>query len=198
VPPQTQYVPEAGTIEAHVPIVDPATRGLKGAVVSVEGPEGPAPAGPPRVHALDQVRFTFVPHVLAVRSGDEVRFMSSDDANHNVRSADPRNAFNVVTVRGVDANRAFRPTAGGGPAELRCDIHGWMKAWVYVFEHPWFAVTDADGRFRIEGVPPGERTLRVRHADGGLEARVLVQVRPGEAAEAVVEVGGEGAPGAAR
>ena len=48
---------------------------------------------------------------------------------------------------------------------LGCDIHPWMRAWIFVFDHPWFAVTDKTGRFRIPDVPPGEFRLHVVQPD---------------------------------
>jgi hypothetical protein len=57
-----------------------------------------------------------------------------------------------------------------------------MRAWIFVFDHPYFQVTAADGRFRLEGVPPGEYTLEMAHAAGELRCRQTVDVRPGEMA----------------
>ena len=138
---------------------------------------------------MDQRNYAFRPHVLALRSGDEVRFMNSDNANHNVHAIDSANAFNLAGGAGVALTRRFRRPAAGRPVAVGCDIHPWMKAWIYVFDHPWFAVTDATGAFRLDGVPPGKQVLGIHHADGALEARleVVVEANRTVQVEAVLE-----------
>lgn len=135
---------------------------------------------------LTQHRFVFEPQVLAVRAGQTVRFTNDDPANHNVRSQDSQstNSFSVMTPPGTTgaAVRRFAPTPQGQALLLTCDIHPWMAAWVYVFEHDLFAVTSADGRFRIEGVPPGRHRIAVRQPSGSLARDVAVDIRPGETA----------------
>ncbi len=166
----TMFVPEAGDLEAHTIIVDAPTRGLKNAVVWVEdGPPGTPVTHLPTV-VLDQENWTFLPHVLAVRAGQTVRFLNSDLANHNIHSLTPGNAFNLGFPSGVGLTYRFRRPTGTRPVRLNCDIHEWMRAWVYVFRQDAFAVTDAEGRYRIEGVPSGRQRLRAHHADGELQA----------------------------
>jgi plastocyanin len=187
---RTMYVPEAGTIEAHTIIADPASGSLKSAVVWVEG--APAAGGGAELPAsfpaavIDQRNWTFVPHVLPVRAGQEVRFLNSDIANHNVHSFHPGEAFNLGTPTGSTPSRRFRRPTGADPVRLQCDIHDWMLAWIYVFEHGAFAVTGEDGAFRIAGLPPGRWTVRAHHADGGLEAALEVDLAAG--AEALIEL----------
>jgi hypothetical protein len=108
-----------------------------------------------------------VPRVIAVLAGQPVRFSNSDPANHNVRtsSAESKNEFNVFT--GVDGTytHSFVADPRQKPVSLGCDIHPWMRGWIYVFDHRYFAVTDERGRFRIGSVPAGEYTLAVRQPD---------------------------------
>jgi hypothetical protein len=68
------------------------------------------------------------------------------------------------------------------PVRLSCDIHPWMAAWVYAFEHDQFAATDADGRFRIDRVPAGRHRVAVHQPGGGLQRDVGVEVRASEIA----------------
>ena len=120
-----------------------------------------------RLTQVDQIDYEFVPRVLAVRTRQLVRFTNSDTANHNVRtsSSRPTNEFNVFT--GVDGSYTHRFAADPRqrPVQLGCDIHPWMRGWIYVFEHPYFAVTDERGRFQIGGVPPGQYQLEFRQPD---------------------------------
>jgi hypothetical protein len=73
-------------------------------------------------------------------------------------------------------------TPADRPLALSCDIHPWMAAWVYVFEHDHFAVTNADGSFRIASVPAGRHRVVIRQPSGGLARDVTVDVRLAETA----------------
>ena len=157
--------------------VDKRTGGLRNAVVSLtmdEGAAGVVPQVPPTdglpAAVVDQIDETFVPRVVAVRAGQAVEFRNSDGGNHNVRAASTiaRNEFNTFTGPGGKYEHQFAAHPKERPVLIGCDIHPWMRAWVFVFEHPYFTVTDEAGRFMIENVPPGSYTLRVRQPDGGL------------------------------
>jgi plastocyanin len=137
---------------------------------------------------LNQSGFIFEPQVLAVREGQPVRFTNEDGANHNVRSEprDMRNRFSLYTGAGQSQTRRFRAEPDHRPIAITCDIHPWMMAWIYSFAHPHFAVTDAAGRFRIEGVRPGLHQLSVRHPAGGLQRDLRVRVTRGQVASVKV------------
>jgi plastocyanin len=137
-----------------------------------------------RPATMNQRNFVFEPQVLGIRAGQTVRFTSDDSANHNVRTknANGINTFNITTAPGSvgpDTHR-FAPTPVDRPLELSCDIHPWMAAWVYVFDHDQFAVTQADGAFRIEKVPAGRHRLAVRQPSGRLARDLAVDVKAGE------------------
>jgi hypothetical protein len=136
---------------------------------------------------IDQQDYAFTPHVLAVEAGREVEFRNSDVANHGVTasSLEPQNRFNVVTPQGGKYTHRF--VASKYPVAIGCPVHSAMAAWVYVFDHPYFAVTDGAGRFRLPPVPPGRYTLQVRHPDGGLRRRQEVVVPEGEPVRLRVE-----------
>jgi hypothetical protein len=130
---------------------------------------------------MDQVNFFFVPHVLAIQVGQDVEFTNSDPPNHAVhaKAAEPRNSFNIVTPPGGALRRSFLPTSR--PIAISCPLHEGMAAWVYVFSHPHFAVTDGRGRFRLPAVPPGRYRLVVHHAEAPLQRRIDLVVGPGTA-----------------
>jgi plastocyanin len=185
-------IPEAGTVRPLVE-VDPKTRGLKDAVVWLEG----VPASkvvtkevPEKPVVVDQRDYAFVPHVLAVEAGREVEFRNGDDANHGItaNSSEPRNRFDLVTPPGGSQTHRF--VASESPVALGCPVHGSMAAWVYVFDHPYHAVTDGRGRFRLPPVPPGRYTLQVRHLDGGMRRQEEIVVRAGESVRLRIEFHG--------
>jgi len=156
--------------------------GLRYAVVFLPDAKlGNASAGPV---TMNQRNFIFEPQVLAIRAGQTVRFTSDDSANHNVRTqdADGKNTFSINTASGSVGpdTHQFAPRPVGRPLELSCDIHPWMAAWVYVFDHDRFAVTHADGRFRIDNVPPGRHRLAVRQPSGRLARDLAVDVSADE------------------
>ena len=106
---------------------------------------------------MDQRDERFVPHVLAVVAGTWVDFPNADATYHNVFSLSKGNDFNLGRYASgrSKAVRFDRP----GIVRVFCDIHSHMSAFILVFAHRYFAVTDEDGRYRIDGVPPGTYTL---------------------------------------
>ena len=167
--PEPIPVAEAGASRQLIEI-DPKTKGLKDAVVWLEGVLEPVAhrniADEPVV--MDQKNFFFVPHVLAVRSGQVVEFHNSDVANHGVTasSLEPKNQFNVMIP--LDRHHTHRFVTSKYPVAIGCPIHTAMAGWIYVFDHRFHAVTDSKGGFTFPPVPPGRYKLCVHHADGGL------------------------------
>ena len=102
---------------------------------------------------MDQRNETFVPHVLAISTGTIVDFPNSDKFYHNVFSLSKTRPFDL----GRYAAGNSRPVRfdRAGIVRVFCDIHSHMNAYILVFSHPFFAMTDALGRYRIENVPPG-------------------------------------------
>jgi plastocyanin len=178
--PKPVPVVEANAVR-HLVELDAKTKGLKEAVVWIEGAKAPQGRKPPAAARMDQSNYFFVPHVLAVEAGQEVEFTNSDGANHGVlgSSSEPKNCFNVLTPPGGSARQSF--VACRQPVAIGCPLHAGMAAYVFVFDHPFFAVTDARGRFRLPPLPPGRYTLVVRHVDGELERRVPLTVEAGKA-----------------
>jgi Carboxypeptidase regulatory-like domain len=137
-------------------------RGVKDAVIAVEGiTQGKAP--PTHKPTLDNRGCTMIPHVQAVMAGTELVIQNSDPFLHTTRGRLPdfRQAFNLVFPKGTPAKE--QKIRFPGVIAVTCDTHAHMRAFVLSFEHPYFAVTDADGRFAIDQVPPGSYTLTAWH-----------------------------------
>ena len=116
---------------------------------------------------LDQVGCRYIPHVQAATVGTRMALLNSDAVFHNV------NANRLAGTGTVQAFNLAMPFKGGklpatlkvpGILKVRCDAgHTWMSAYVAVFDHPYFAVTDAQGRFKISDLPAGEHTVELWH-----------------------------------
>jgi plastocyanin len=189
--PEPIPIPEAGTERRPIEVA-PETKGLKDAVVWLEGappPAGSARGPKPDPIRMDQRDFQFLPHVLDIGAGQEVEFLNSDAANHGVTatSPEPRNRFDVSTTAGLSYKHRF--VASNRPVIIGCPIHGAMSAWIYVFDHPYHAATDETGSFRLPPVPPGRYVLRVCHPDGGMDRREEIVVRAGTPVRTRIEFG---------
>ena len=132
------------------------------------------PAEPVR---LDQQGCRYVPHVIGVRAGQPLEVINSDDTLHNVHAVpDVNREFNFPqSTKGQRTSRTF--TASEVMVPLKCDLHPWMKAYVGVVEHPYFAVTTGGGRFDLKNLPPGTYTIEAWHAKAGTQTQ---QVTIGE------------------
>jgi plastocyanin len=181
-----------GRVEVRLPDKDDAARpdvsalGMPGprdtperrtAVVYLEtAPRGAFEVPPPGRAVLDQRNETFVPHVLAIPVGTTVEFPNSDRVFHNVFSLSKVKRFDLGRYpRGASRSVRFdRP----GMVRVFCEIHSHMSAFVLVFAHRYFDTTDAAGRYRIDGVPPGTYTVAVWN-EGEVRSTRTVQMAVG-------------------
>ena len=187
--PAAKQIPttDGGVIEHHDLVVEPKSKGLRYVAVILED----APAQPKVQDAkrlvVDQRDMLFLPRVVAVQLGQEVRFDNSDLCNHSVmtETITRANQFNYFATSGNPIDRVFEPQKG--PVKIGCSLHAWMRAWVYVVPHPWFAVTDDQGKFHIAKVPPGKYTLLFTHADTGLQERKSVTIEPDKTVDVTLD-----------
>ncbi|MEE8459251.1 MAG: carboxypeptidase regulatory-like domain-containing protein, partial [Phycisphaerales bacterium] len=105
-----------------------------------------------------------------------LRILNNDGVLHNVHTWPRKNRSKNVAMPGSvkEMNLKFRRNER---IRVTCDVHSWMEAWVVVTEHPYYAVSDADGTFTLADVPPGTYTLRIWHETLG-EAEQQVTVKP--------------------
>jgi plastocyanin len=125
--------------------------------------------------SLDNKGCTYVPHVAVIPVGSTLMIHNSDDALHNVHALMGSDTlFNVaLPIPGMQIPQTMKRP---GIVNVKCDAgHTWMAATIYVVEHPYYAVTDAAGKFDLKDVPPGTYTLVAWHeALGTQEQKVTV------------------------
>lgn len=147
---------------------------LADVVVSLEDASGNAITGKstgasaPAV-LLDQKGCVYTPSILAVQTGQKITVKNSDPCVHNVHT-EPKNnpESNQVQMPG-GADLTFTFAQPEPFITFKCDVHPWMYAWVSVFDSPYFALSDKDGKFTIKNVPPGEYTLVAAHRKLGTQ-----------------------------
>lgn len=138
---------------------------LKDAFVAITGgTDGWAiPEAPATKVEVDQRGCVYEPRIHGARVGQEVEFVNSDPMFHNVRTiSDANPTFNInMPAQDQRETKVFRRPER--MVQARCDVHPWMVSHIGVVEHPWFGITDAQGRFRLDGVPPGTYEVTVWH-----------------------------------
>jgi plastocyanin len=138
-----------------------------------------APATTTAPVVLDQIGCKYVPHVIALMRGGSVEFRNSDGTMHNIHTMPTVAANKEIDVsqgpKGAPEVRSFPDPEVMMP--VRCNNHPWMNAFINVSATPFFAVTDANGRFDIKGLPAGTYTLAVVHEKMG-EQTMTVTVKP--------------------
>jgi plastocyanin len=112
---------------------------------------------------LDQVGCRYVPRVVGVQVGQTIEFINSDATLHNVHSLPMVNQEYNQGMPRQNSRMSYVFTAPEQMVRFKCDLHLWMNAYVGVMPHPFYAVTDDEGRFSIAGLPPGNYQLTVWH-----------------------------------
>lgn len=156
-------------------VVNPSSKGVANVVIFLEKRPAnikPELAKPPEEPAMfDQKGCRFMPHVLTVQVGQPMLIISKDNASHNTHTYPKRSSsFSQLIApnenKGVPLNYK-KPEAS--PLEVKCDFHPWMKAYHFPVDHPYVAVTDENGKFKIDGLPAGKHAFNIWHerAPGG-------------------------------
>ena len=116
---------------------------------------------------LEQKNCAYVPHVQGMRVGQELRVRNGDKTTHNVNIRSSKNDGQNPTQPAGSPDIVWKPSKEELGVPLECNLHNWMKAFVCVESHPFFAVSATDGKFEIKGLPPGSYTLTAWHEKYG-------------------------------
>ena len=112
---------------------------------------------------IDQKDCRYHPHVFGVRVNQPVEILNSDPTLHNIHALPKANQEfnNGQPIQGMKMTHTF--TAKEVMVPFKCDVHGWMNAYVGVLDHPYFATSDKDGKFELKSLPPGTYTIEAWH-----------------------------------
>ena len=152
-------------------------QGVQNAVVYLaqvaKGKAWTAATKPPEINN-DKCRF--VPGIQVIRPG-RLDVVNSDPVLHNTHGYyDRRTAFNLALPNQGQRIPVELPRTGA--VRVDCDAHGWMEAWIYVVDNPYYAITGPDGSFTITDVPPGNYTLvALQPFTGPIQQPVTVEAR---------------------
>ena len=156
--PVAAFAVDAPSISGRVVGAD--GKGIAEAVVFVETPVPPPVAGAQGI--MDQINKTFVPGLLPIVVGTRVNFPNHDQIHHHVYSFSRTKSFELPLYKGEDAPPVLFDKVG--VVKVGCNIHDWMSGIILVLPTPYFAVTDAEGRFALADLPHGTYKLAAWHA----------------------------------
>jgi plastocyanin len=170
-----------GPLKDEKVLVDPKSRGIKNVVVWLRpaDPDFKAKFKPEDIHpadakrkpqdvVIDQPCCLFTPRVTAARVGDTIVVKNPAPVNHNFFWTSANNGnLNVNIPPGLKHVFAQPLVAEASPIQYKCTVHPWMTGYVRIFDHPYYAVTDADGRFEIKNAPAGAWHIVYWHENVG-------------------------------
>ena len=142
-----------GTTKDAEDVVVSPDMGLRNVVVSLVTPPPDAKWSVAPAVQMDQKQCVFIPRVIVVPVGGTAEFLNNDRLLHNLHSVSTDNPpFNRTQPKARTISIGFRRPE---IVRIDCDLHPWMRAWVVVAEHPYYAVTNERGEFALENVPAG-------------------------------------------
>jgi plastocyanin len=144
-------------------IVADAKGGLQNVVVFIADGLGERKFDPPTQPAvIEQKGCMYKPHVLALQANQRLEVVNDDPTSHNVHAM-PANSmeWNKAEPPGTRIDEAFPREEVA--VRVKCNVHPWMRSYVAVFKHPYFAVTGKDGSFDLSNLPPGTYTIEAWH-----------------------------------
>lgn len=168
-------------------LFDPETKGIANVIVYMQ-------KAPSKIHPdlktssqkeviFDQKGCNFLPHCLIVRTDQTVLCKSDDAVAHNLHTNPFSNtAQNFIVQPNDQVGTPIKMTiAERNPVKVQCDIHPWMGAYWVVLDHPYAAITDAQGKFKIENLPEGSHDFRIWNSKtGNIERKLSVKIKGGQ------------------
>lgn len=154
-------------------VVTDAQGGLQNVIVFVaDGLSQQTFEPPTQPVVLDQKGCQYQPHVLAIQANQRIEVVNDDPTSHNIHPIPANNReWNKSQPPGSKAEETFPREEIAIP--VKCNIHPWMRGYVAVFKHPYFAVTGKDGSFELNGLPPGTYTIRAWHEKLGTSTQKI-------------------------
>ena len=132
---------------------------------------------------LDQKGCRYIPHMLGIMAGEPLKITNTDTADHNIHDMPGKNQPFNESQMPTDQPITKKLATPEMMIPVQCNQHPWMRAYINVMTHPYFAVSAADGSFEIRNLPPGEYTIAAVHEKFG-EQTIRVKVGPKETAKA--------------
>ncbi len=153
-------------------------QGIQNVVVWLSGKDAKKKLkGDPGTYTLDQKKCHYEPHVTVMSKGSELEILSSDPINHNIHTYSFDNdPINIMFTPGQEHLQEFEEAE---PVKVECDLHGWMKAWIFVTPNNFHSLSQAEGSFEIPDVPKGRYTLNFWHEKlGEMSQKITVGDEP--------------------
>jgi len=181
-------------------VINPTSKGLANVFVYLsKAPKSIHPDlkdADPATVVFDQKNCVFSPHALIARTGQTVEVISGDAVAHNTHTYPLKNAGTNVLIAPATAKGSGQKIAIKSaeilPFKVACDFHPWMTAYWLAVDHPYAAVTDADGKFTIPNLPAGDHEFRIWHEKVGyINRKYTVKVKAGDNPQKAVEVSGD-------
>jgi plastocyanin len=164
-----------------------ADKGVKDVVAFLPDiSKGKALEKPAKQPVLDQKNCEYHPYAQIIPVNTTMEILNSDDVLHNVKTEPgSKTTFNVAQPK--FKRKITMDFKNPEIVQVECNVHGWMNAVIAVADHPYYALTDANGSFKITDVPPGKYTLKIWHAKLGEQTKD-VTVAPKEEAKVAFEM----------
>ncbi len=154
-------------------VVIDADNDLANVIVYVADGLGDHTFQPPDQPAVfEQKGCQYRPHVLALQAKQKLDVVNSDETTHNIHPSPTNNReWNMTQPHGVPLEQSFAREEIAIP--VKCNIHPWMKGYIAVFKHPYFAVSDKKGSFDLKDLPPGSYTITAWHEKLGTQTQKI-------------------------
>jgi plastocyanin len=164
-----------------------ADKGIKDAVASLADiQKGKALGKPDKPPVLDQKNCEYHPYAQIIPVNTTLEITNSDDVLHNIKTkGGSKTTFNIAQPK--FKRKLTQEFKNPEIVQVECNVHGWMNALVVVADNPYYALTDANGSFKITDVPPGKYTVKVWHPKLGEQTKE-VTVSPKEEVKAAFEM----------